>query len=404
MSGGRARRVLLVGEMGVANHGNEASLAATLELLAQDPGLEPVVMGYVPREIEAVHGVEATRLTHPDAPRGGLWRPVGKLADGWWILRQVGTVDAVVVTGTGIFEGAGVKPHGIPLSLFWVALAARLRRRPFLVLSVGLDDVGDRVTRWLFARTLESADLLSVRDDGSAAAARAIGVRVRPRIVPDLVLARRSDLPGPAPLVAGEPPTVAVGVMDWGGTEREDERRAYVRRGVDLVRAVLALGTRVRVVGGAGLDMDVVHRVVRGVLDEEPDAPVDAVGSTDVESLSAALRGCRLVVATRYHNLVAALSEGIPVVALAYGPKHRWLLEHFGFPERAHDRDTYDLDVVVDQVRDALTTVPEDAAAVARVLRTDRAAVEAQAREVLDLLGGPERPARVPAAPTRTAR
>jgi polysaccharide pyruvyl transferase WcaK-like protein len=41
---------------------------------------------------------------------------------------------------------------------------------------------------------------------------------------------------------------------------------------------------------------------------------------------------CGSVVATRYHNLVAALKLSKPTISISYSPKHDVLMSEFGYP------------------------------------------------------------------------
>ena len=385
-----ARRVAFFGETGVGNFGNEASLVAGLRLL-DGTGARALAVAQLPAVVEATHGVDAVDIRHPSAPRRGIKGLLGRVADVVHLGRTVRSVDAVVVPGTGIFEGQGARPRGIPFSLFWLAAWSRLLRRPLLLLSVGVDAQGSPGVRRLFARTLAWSDVVTVRDEGSARAVAGLGVRREVTVVLDLVLRRDPVAAAPAPGTAGTDPLVAVGVMDWGGTERDADREAYTGRSVVLVRALLDAGSGVRVVTGEDLDLRVAREVVRRVREADPGAAVELSEARTVEDVARALGGCHALVGARYHNLVAAVSEGVPVVATGYGPKQAALLAHYAPPgrgqDRAHDRDTYDAATVVAQVGEILADHVAEAARVRAVAEADRAAVVAQEDRVRDLLG-----------------
>lgn len=61
------------------------------------------------------------------------------------------------------------------------------------------------------------------------------------------------------------------------------------------------------------------------------------------------------MVASRYHNLVAAVVAGIPVVSLGYGPKNDALLEQLEMPHWGHDIDSFSVDDVHADVLEAMT-------------------------------------------------
>jgi polysaccharide pyruvyl transferase WcaK-like protein len=380
-------RVGLLGEFGIHNYGNEASLAAALAFLRRDPRVAARVVADRTTDVSAEHGVPAVPLHHPRAPRGGVLGLMGKLADAAWAWRTTRRLDALVVPGTGIFEGLAIAPGGIPLTLFWYAVAARVLRRPLLVLSVGVDQAAHPVAARLFRWTLSSARYLSVRDDGSAAGLAALGVRRVPVVVPDLAL---GTTPGePVPVPTGPRNAVAVGVIRYQGIGTADgpaEQAAYVARTVRLVERLVADGADVRVVGGALPDEPTVREVVDAAARTCGRAAVVGLHPADLDGVARAFAGCRAVVAVRYHNLVAALRAGLPAVALGYGRKQAWLLEQLGQPGRSYAVDTFDPDVVADQVRDLLAR-PDAAGDLPARLAVARAALAAQERAVLALLG-----------------
>jgi polysaccharide pyruvyl transferase WcaK-like protein len=61
------------------------------------------------------------------------------------------------------------------------------------------------------------------------------------------------------------------------------------------------------------------------------------------------------MVASRYHNLLAAVIAGIPVISLSYGPKNGALLEDLGAPPWDHEIDEFDVEDVIAQMREALS-------------------------------------------------
>lgn len=377
-------RIGLVGEFGVHNYGNEASLAAVLGMVRACPGWTPVVVADKGDVVTASYGVESVPLHHPSAPRGGLRGVVGKAYDAWAAWRTVSRLDAVVVPGTGVFEGLAIAPGGIPLTLFWYGLAARLLRRPFIVMSVGVDDAFHPVTARLFRWTLACATYLSVRDEGSARAARGLGVRRSLVVVPDLVLGSPvDDVPGPDGAV-----TVAVGVIEYrrlGTADTAADRSAYRGRLLHVVRRLAEAGVDVVVVGGALPDAPTVADVVARSASFGP-GKVSAAEVGSIDDITRTFATCRAVVASRYHHLVAALRLGLPVVSLGYASKQDWLVEQFGLTDQAHRLDTFAPDDVVDQVLAALAS-PGDGDAARAVLAESRRLLADQAATVTAALG-----------------
>ncbi|SKC37503.1 Polysaccharide pyruvyl transferase family protein WcaK [Krasilnikoviella flava] len=384
-------RVGLLGQFGYCNFGNEASLDAVLDLLHRHggPAVRPVVLTDAPDHVRAERGIEAVPASDRSAVRTGWRRVAAKLADIPHAWRVVGGLDAVVVPGTGILEGHAVSPFGPPFQIALYGVVARVRRRPYLVLSVGADRRGGRAHRLMQRTVARTATYLSARDAGSADALAA-GAR-RPPEVPDLVLGLPLPEPGDGP-GPGDRPLVAVGVVRYDWYAPADERDDYADRTARLTRELVRGGVDVVLVVGDGAD-DSTAQDVAARIDAPDHVHVAAVGS--VAELERRLVGCRAMVAVRYHNLVGAIRTRVPVVSLGYGPKQRWLLERFGDPGRAHDVRRFDPQVVARQVLAAVADADADGVRTARALAAAQATLAVQERRVAALLGlaGPVAPA-----------
>ncbi|MGW8567306.1 polysaccharide pyruvyl transferase family protein [Isoptericola sp. NPDC055881] len=363
----------LLGQFGIGNLGNEASLDAVLGYLGDEAAV--TIVTERPELVAAARELPARALTDPRARRGGWRGAVAKVRDVGWAWRTVGAVDAVVVPGTGVLEGASVKATAIPLTLAVHASCARLRGRPLHALSIGVDEGGGRLTRLLFRVFLRCASTLTVRDQGSAAHVASIAGS-RPEVVPDLVLG--------TPVVADVRPvdparrTVGFGVIDTNGVgtvEAAWERGAHLDRSVRIVRGLVQAGADVRIVGGAAQDDAIAGEIARTVADPR----VVAVRADDMAELDRRLAGCAVLVAARYHNLVAAVRASVPAVSIGYASKQTWLMEAVGAEDRAHDVAHVDPDAVVRQVVRLL----DDDGERARARTASQAWVE-QAQDLVD--------------------
>jgi polysaccharide pyruvyl transferase WcaK-like protein len=58
-------------------------------------------------------------------------------------------------------------------------------------------------------------------------------------------------------------------------------------------------------------------------------------------------------VASRYHNVIAALRVGVPVVSLGYAGKNAALLERFGLAELDQPIEEFDPDVLLRHIAEA---------------------------------------------------
>lgn len=374
MSG--TRPVCLVGDFGGGNFGNEASLAAMLAALAERGERDVVVVADTPDRVREQHRVRAVRLEVPTGP-GLVGRATGKVHQVGHLLATARRARTLVVPGTGILEGVWIEAGGLPLTLCALGVGARLARRRFDLVAIGVDRAGSRATRWLFGATLRLATSVSVRDARSADAAVALGMRHRPPVVPDLAFGLEPPVPSAPGRAgsAGERGLVGVGVMDYAGRDvrrSEAAQTRYEDRVVGLVVELLHRGLAVHLVPGADPDVAAVARVAARVGGTVPDPAVTVSAARTYDAVVAELSGARAVVASRYHTVVAALAAGVPVVPFGYGPKQDALVTSFGLPAGA-DIDTFEpaaLAALVDGVlarREALAASVRDHAAQAAV-------------------------------------
>lgn len=329
----------LVGDFGVGNYGNEASLAAMLGALAERGVRDVVVVADTPERVREEHGVRAVRLEVPAGP-GPVGRVVGKARQVLHLLRTARRARALVVPGTGILEGVWIEAGGLPLTLCVLGVGARLARRRYDLVAIGVDLAGSRPTRWLFGATLRLATSVSVRDERSADAAVELGLPRRPPVVPDLAFGLP---PAGAQGAVDRPAFVGVGVMDYAGRDvrRSDAaQRRYEERVAALVGELLDRSWEVHLVPGAEPDLAATARVAAAVAGRRPGAPVTVSAARTYDEVVAELSGARAVVASRYHTVVAGLAAGVPVVPFGYGPKQDALVTSVGLPPGV-DIDTF---------------------------------------------------------------
>jgi polysaccharide pyruvyl transferase WcaK-like protein len=122
----------------------------------------------------------------------------------------------------------------------------------------------------------------------------------------------------------------------------------YVAKMAKFVRTLLDGGYRVRLLTGDEEDAPAVGAIVSalggtdaGRLSQEPVHSIhDVIGQVS---------GTDLVVATRFHNVVAALMAGKPVISLGYAAKNDLLLGKMGLGEFCQDVDCFDVGLLSEQ-------------------------------------------------------
>ena len=97
-------------------------------------------------------------------------------------------------------------------------------------------------------------------------------------------------------------------------------------------------------------DVRVAHRIFEAVNNKT------LVSVFDEEFLASYLKGviagCQMVVAARYHTVVAALSSGVPTISLSWHEKYRSLMELFGQEEYIVDLGSINIEELEQKVSD----------------------------------------------------
>ena len=353
--------VLLAGAFGQGNPGDEALLAAFARAL---PGRRPLAVTSDPDATADAHGVSAVRRDD----RIGLARAVTR-------------AQAVVVAGGTVFKALHPASGRPPLALLGqaAALAAvtRTLRKPLALVGVGAGTLPGRRAPMLARAIVRSADLLVLRDDESAARLAAIGAPTPVRVGADPAWTLLPDPPEPGPQILAAPRRVVV-ASDSGHAVVGPDRGivvalSHLAGGLDLGRRLaaglaplVAAGVPVRLDpwqpdGDAPLAASAATRLGDGAVVGEP--PPDLLAARE------GMAGARLVLAQRFHALVAAASAGVPALAVAHEPKLTGLARRLGQPTVAAGATPEELAAAIAA---ALDGPPADVAAI----RRERASAE----------------------------
>ncbi len=267
-----------------------------------------------------------------------------------WVRRH----DVVIVPGMGVLDASlPLRAWGFPYAMFLISASGRLFGTKVALVSVGADIISQRATRWLLTTAARLAFYRSYRDAYSRDAMRRSGVDVtRNPVYPDLVF----GLPAP-PHDPGDPQTVAVGVMDYHGSN-DDRREAdaiyasYVANVTSFVRWLVDNGRKVRLlVGDAnGSDDSAAQEILAGLRAQRPDLEPGQVVAEPVSSLADVIREMTpagTVVAIRYHNVLCALRLAKPTISLGYSAKHQALMADMGVPEFCQPVNPLDVDLLI---------------------------------------------------------
>jgi polysaccharide pyruvyl transferase WcaK-like protein len=346
----RQFRIALFGAFGLGNFGNDATLDACMAMLCPPlPRSRIVSIAANPAQVSRKHGIAARRLTN--ARRfGRLIDELSNLFHAWRILRRVQTL---VIAGTGVLDDQHVRTHELPLEVLRWSLAARLAGAKLVFLSVGAGPIDQAWSRRFLKTAVALAHEVSYRDRRSMDFMRSIGRDVRrDRIVPDLVLS--FDPPDVTRASVSRERTVAIGVvsrLNWH--DRHGQYSRYENRIVQLIQRLAADGRQILVVTGDERDVDTQEAIMRRA--ELSGLSVRATQCNSFDDVLQVVGACDVMFASRYHNLVAAVIAGIPVISLGYGPKNEALLEQLDILQWSHDIDAFAVDDLMLHVQEAMS-------------------------------------------------
>ena len=290
-------KVLVAAWVGSTNLGDELVFAALARQLA-GLGAEVTAISIDPAATRAIHGVGAVDHRNLAA-----------------LVLAARRADLVVFGGGGLVQDQTSR-FNTPYHLSRL-LAARAVRTPVAVVGVGAGPLETRLARSLTRLALAPAPAVTTRDEASAGVLRGLGLGPV-TVAADLAL----SLPVPEVATADE---LVVALRPWrgrrralpvaaGGQQAPPWFVAGMASALDVVAEATGLGVRV-VALQADRDGPVHDQVAERV---RTSATTSCPG---VEEVVAEVARGRVVVAMRYHALVAAVLGARPSVALGYSPK-----------------------------------------------------------------------------------
>jgi colanic acid/amylovoran biosynthesis protein len=237
-------------------------------------------------------------------------------------------VDAVLDISGFAYGGpfATTLVHRLPQ---WMALWRR-RDIPAVLLPQSFGPFPGAAEQRAMRLALERAALVFAREETGARALEALGSGVEVRRAPDIAIGSALRARGGPGAGRGGTPYAVVLPNRQVARKTDMTETAYLE-------ALVAVAERCRT---AGLDVVVASH-------EGPsDMPLaEALGArvagarvqadTSLPALLGTIRHAELVVSSRFHGLVAALANGVPVLSVGWADKYRSLLEGFGVVDAA---------------------------------------------------------------------
>jgi colanic acid/amylovoran biosynthesis protein len=237
--------------------------------------------------------------------------------------------DVVIDTRSGdsFTDGYGMHRHAVMTAVGVFAAQAGV---PVALGPQTIGPFGSALGRALARATLRSATVVLARDSVSATVAANLGFPLRPSTT-DVVFSL-----APPPTASRERDVILnVSGLLWNENPHVDsgQYRSVVEH---LARELLAGGRQLtllaHVVHSENEDSDIeATRELAERLDGEPGSTVEVVVPTDLDDARSILASARVVIGSRMHACLNALSVGVPALPLAYSDKFAPLLADLGW-------------------------------------------------------------------------
>jgi polysaccharide pyruvyl transferase WcaK-like protein len=348
-------RISFFGKFGAGNLGNEATLQAIIEQIRRrSPHAQLLCFCTNPQDVRTRHNIAAfpsvamEKTAADKSDLGGRRRGLARLSRiafrriplelVHWAksLCAVRRSDVLMVAGTGIVSDYLTGPFGWPYDIFKLSTLAALCRVKFAFVSVGVGPIYHPLSRWFVKRSLGLAHHRSYRDEASKRYLEKIGFNTeRDFVYPDVVfgLSQSNRVSG---VRAGQRRIIGLGIKDYGSTEPE-EFQEYLDTMAAFVVWLQKHGYGVRLlIGDITYDTTVREEFVDLLKSRNipTDAPLlIAEPALTVEELLRQLGETEVVISPRYHNLVMALIQNKPVIALSDHPKLDSVVTDFGLAQ-----------------------------------------------------------------------
>lgn len=303
--------IVVSGYYGSKNAGDEAMLAAMIEVLSElDPQTNITVISANPPDTKRRHGIEAVS-----------WLSFSEI---WKALRAA---DLLVSGGGSLLQNVTSRR-----SLYYymaIIVLAFLARRPVMLYAQGIGPIEGFLARTIMRLIGNRVRLITVRDHGSLSELENLGIR-RPRIVetadPVLAINPVSKDTGWQVLqwngVTDDKPLVGISVREWKGWQCYKEAMAEA---ADCIAA--EFGANIVFLPMQYPEDVKTAETIAAMMKEEA---VVLDGEFSTAELLSLVGNMDLLIAIRLHALIFAGVMGVPLVGVSYDPKIDRFLDSIG--------------------------------------------------------------------------
>lgn len=324
-----------------------------------------------PERMWSHYGIPAAKLFHetifarrPSRPVRAAFLLVEKLADAATIAAWVRRHDVVIIPGMGVLEATlPIDPWGLPYSMYLLSVYGKLFRTKVALISVGASHIKQASTRWLYVQSAKLAYYVSFRDAQSREVMAQQGLDTsRSPIYPDLAFA----IPVP-PYEPGDARTIGIGVMHYSGGN-DDRRRsldihaAYVQSVKLFARWLVDNDYRIRLFFGDNDDEVIARDILADLVEYSPNMAPAMVALEPVatfDDVTRVVQSVSMVVATRFHNVVAAVRVAKPTLSLGYAGKSTVIMTDAGLADFCLAAGSLDAAQIIERFKELERQAPE---------------------------------------------
>ncbi|WP_246218335.1 polysaccharide pyruvyl transferase CsaB [Litoribacterium kuwaitense] len=313
-------KVVLSGYYGYDNMGDEAILYSIIQALrAQDPAIDITVLSNQPEETAKAYGVSAVNR----------WR----IKD---MMKSLKEADGFISGGGSLLQDA-TSNKTVPYYAGLMQMASWLGK-PYAVYAQGIGPLSKKLGQRLTVSSMNKAAVVTVRDEGSLALLRSLGVNRSVDVVPDPVMALEpSDaLPNWFHEQGESRPVITLSVRDWPSEEPYLQKMA-----TSVERLAKEKGAAVALLPVHGEhDLKTSQALAEHLQSPYLMFPHDA----SLEEKLAMVRDSELLIGMRLHALIFAATSNTPFVAVSYDPKIDAIAKQLQQPLVGHVSDPWTAD------------------------------------------------------------
>ncbi len=370
----KRNKIILFGNFGTKNWGNEGTLEATMQNVRKNRGDRQIVCICTdPDDARKRYGIDTLSARVPytryfmntnsiliKALRKLLLAPpvsVIHLFKGIGIMISSTTM---IVPGTGILSNFGTGSFGIPYLVFKWCLLAKICGVKLVFLGNGAGPLREKLSRKFIACALKLADYRSYRSEADKSFIKNIGVNTEnDHVHPDLAFDLTNRIFDQNE-TDGANQVIGLGLMDYYGKYgiskgNESVYQNYINTMYEFVEWCISKQYKVRIlIGDSTYDTSVKQeflQLLRDNLDERfPEYIIDGDVKT-LNDLLLQISSTEIIISPRFHNIIFGLMLSKPVLSLSYHNKVESLMENFGILDYSLSLDELDINVLIDKFK-----------------------------------------------------